>query len=263
MPKKNQSPNLDPVVVASMLLHSNLPTVLVEGVYDVGWYRVLLRKGGIKWSLQPAGGRNSLFVIHDMLVGKGNRQVVYVADRDMFSFTGIPSSYADVVFTSGYSIENDVLKDSYVHRLFTDAERQLIAGYKGELAKWFSFCAEQKLAGKEPELDVPINAVAEHDRQTGRVSLKTAYLAHIGYVPPAQSTVDRVLSEFEMIFRGKCLLGLYAWVTKFRHPSDGASHSEGGLMDVAVNDDLGAARAELVSRIDTAISMVREKEGSK
>ena len=108
------SPTVEELVAA--LRRSALPTVLVEGQEDIRIYRWLeARLGNRAANVLPTGGRENLLSIYAKRHEFADLPVAFVADKDMWLFSGVPSDYEEVIWTEGYSIEND---------LYTDAERE-------------------------------------------------------------------------------------------------------------------------------------------
>ncbi len=99
--------------VVSILSHSSKQTILVEGPDDRMVYRLL------KQHIKPlkafpidCGGRNNLLSIYEQRNQFSHLKTVFLADKDLYVFLGIPDEYSDVLWTTGYSIENDIYAGS-------------------------------------------------------------------------------------------------------------------------------------------------------
>ena len=248
----NQDPSLTVEEVLDTLRHSSLRTVLVEGPDDVRWYEVLFKKGDIGWEPMSSGGRNTLLKVFEGLSEEERRSVVFVADRDMWFFDTIPAKYGDVIFTEGYSIENDILQDSSAMELISQEEMVLIEKYKAVLSEWFAFCVQSYKAAKPTETDVYPAQIAEE--QDGKVRWRCGYQLKIGYVSPPASLIHAVQSQFALGFRGKCLAKLYAMVISARKDPC-VRYSAEQLMDVAIREKtLTGLRLRLAKEIKSKIA---------
>src|SRR4051794_1832260 len=94
--------------IVAALKRSNLPTIICEGDNDVVVFReieYLLKSRRVDFV--PSGGRPALLEIFRRRHEFPLLPVMFVADKDMWIFDSIPTEYCDIVFTNGYSIEND------------------------------------------------------------------------------------------------------------------------------------------------------------
>ncbi|AHG76323.1 hypothetical protein X808_18030 [Mannheimia varigena USDA-ARS-USMARC-1296] len=118
----------------SVLNHSNLPnTVIVEGKDDIKLYRIL-EKLGI--NIFPVGGRNTLLKIFEERHRLKCNNIAFIADKDVWVNIGIPPEYIDekLIFTSGYSIENDVFIDFKCEDILSGKDNY--DAYKSDLDKY-------------------------------------------------------------------------------------------------------------------------------
>jgi hypothetical protein len=94
--------------IVSLLRHSSVPTILVEGSEDVMVYRWLKQHiKPLKASAIQCGGREKLLSVYKRRNEFSHIKTAFLADQDMYVFLGIPSDYSDIIWTAGYSIEND------------------------------------------------------------------------------------------------------------------------------------------------------------
>ncbi|MEG9498739.1 DUF4435 domain-containing protein [Mannheimia indoligenes] len=118
----------------SVLNHSNLPnTVIVEGKDDIKLYRIL-EKSGI--NIFPVGGRNTLLRIFEERHRLKCDNIAFIADKDIWVNIGVPPEYINekLIFTSGYSIENDVFMDFKCEDILSEKENY--DSYKSDLEKY-------------------------------------------------------------------------------------------------------------------------------
>ena len=106
--------------MVSYLKNTFLPTILVEGSDDLSVYnRHLESKINIEdVDILSCQGRLALLNIFKRKEEFKNAKVVFVADKDMWFFDGVPEEYKNqIVFTDGYSLENDIYVESRFKKL--------------------------------------------------------------------------------------------------------------------------------------------------
>ncbi|OQY57200.1 MAG: hypothetical protein DRR08_02680 [Candidatus Parabeggiatoa sp. nov. 2] len=70
-------------------------------------------------------------------------KTAFLADQDMWLFTAIPATYADIVWTKGYSIENDIYAGSTLEKLLDKNEQDDFNKVLDSVIEWFAFEVEQ------------------------------------------------------------------------------------------------------------------------
>ncbi len=104
-------------ILIATIKRSALPTIFVESKDDAIIYRGFESFLGIgKIDFIQCGGRNTVLKIYERRNELSSKKIKFIADRDMWVFTSVPAEYLEVIFTQGYSIEND---------LYTDGEQLL------------------------------------------------------------------------------------------------------------------------------------------
>lgn len=242
---KHQNPGFKPQEIVGTATHSSRYSVIVEGVNDVAWYREIEGKslGGVFFT--AVGGRSNVLKCYEYAIRLGVKGVVFVVDKDLWAIYGVPSAYNDVVTTSGYSIENDVLKDSPVHRLFNPDDRRQIAECAHLLARWFAFHAETYKNRTEDDLAHKYPGVWNVIKKEGEsYSFNEETLRRLNYVEPPKDIVTFIHEEFEMRFRGKSLLELYLKFLK--------SYNSKNLMEMSIKIWTTETQKSLVNRIRAA-----------
>ena len=78
--------------------------------------------------------------------------VAFVADRDMWLFSGIPSNYDGVIWTDGYSIENDLYAGTELENLLDAEEALEHQQLLDAIVEWFAFEVEEYLEGRPFEV---------------------------------------------------------------------------------------------------------------
>lgn len=196
-------PTVDEIV--SSLKRSFIPTILIEGTDDVFIYRWLKKNISINpISLQPCGGRTNLFAIHDRQDEFRNSNVLFVADKDSFRFHGIPESRKDIIFTSGYCIENDIYDGSRVSTFIDDSDRPGHDLLKEIIGRWFAFELKMHLDSNGAN---PLN-VATHINVVSPIGTNCmcpVYSRKINYSEPSEDEISVVTNEYDLNVRGKQL----------------------------------------------------------
>ena len=149
-----QHPTVDELV--STLRRSKLPTVVVEGRDDMQifrWMEDLLQIHEV--DVLGVGGRSNLFAVYDRKSEFVHLPVAFIADQDKELFTRLPAGYEEIIWTQGYSIENDLYAgaDPSLENLMDPQEaaehRQLL----DTIIEWFTFEVEEFLNGRTPQFN--------------------------------------------------------------------------------------------------------------
>jgi hypothetical protein len=173
MAKARSLPTVEEVI--ALLSRSSLPTVIIEGKDDVVIYRRMEEEfGEFGLSVLPVGGRENVLKIFDQLDGSPSRDnLIFIADRDLWVISSIPESYIaeNLIFTDGYSIENDVFRDLDIKSIMTDGERKLFDIEVNRFVYWYSLALKRTLEGNF-DLDLSLfpsrilDHPVEYDAQT-------------------------------------------------------------------------------------------------
>ncbi len=153
--------------------------------------------------------RGQHFLLY-IAVGKNTkaRKSWFLADRDMWLYSGIPSEFKEIVFTHGYSIENDVLCCTAVHRLLTADERRRFASTLKQLARWFALEVNEYLAGRAAVVDVHINQIVP----LGETTLRSDIAATRGYQGSPSNALESLSTAIldYMFAAGMCFNCMFA-----------------------------------------------------
>src|SRR5262249_26254837 len=141
------------------LQRTTLPTLLVEGEDDAAIYRWLEGKLGVfSGSILFCTGRNVLISIYRKRETFPHGKIAWLADLDMWKFTASPVDLTGIIFTTGYSIENDLYDGSQIESLLEAAEKSRYSNLLTVLSRWFAFEVQEFKAGRDPH-------VAHHVRE--------------------------------------------------------------------------------------------------
>ena len=219
----------DEKVLVGTLRRSRLPTVIVEGKDDHQIYQWMERCAGIqKANVLSVGGRETLLAVYKRRNEFAHLPVAFVADRDLWLFSGIPSDYPDVIWTEGYSIENDLYADADLENLLdadeVDGHRQVL----DSIIEWFAFEVEEHLAGREARVATHCNQVV----RPGETIMDESFHNSRGFHPPNAKLHRQIKNEYQLQLRGKTLFQVLVRFLSAanRHPK----HSTSGLYEFAV-----------------------------
>ena len=187
--------------IVSYLKRTSLPTVLVEGTDDQSVYRYIESAlEDLEVDVLVCGGRSALIDIFERRDEFVGRQVAFLADKDMWYFTGVPLEYQnDMIFSNGYSIENDL----YVKHIFEELlDKDEIVNFRKlllSLSRWFAFEVIRCKRDGYALCDIHINKI------TNGSDLNEEYLQSINFKEPDSELVQEILLSYNASLRGKNL----------------------------------------------------------
>lgn len=233
--------------LVAVLSKSSIATVLVEGSDDMQVYRWIedAIPGGV--DVLSTGGRGNLLEIYKERA-KFDIPIAFVADRDLWSFTSCPSEYSDVIFTTGFSIENDVLLDSSIEKLFSKEEVDTLNGCIKELANWYAYEVEEYLNGRPYKISNDPRELLPRSSLTFDVAVIQPQV----YRVPSAGLVKTIIEDFRVKFRGKNLLSLYNYLFEMRR-SGSPKYSKGALLEMATKIAMTHTKQLLVDSIKEAL----------
>lgn len=197
------TPNMTENEIISYLNKTSLPTLLVEGEDDALIYRWLETKLGIfTGNILICSGRSILISIYRRRDSIRCGKLAWLADLDMWRFSSPPSELNGIIFTSGYSIENDLYAGTDVESLLESAERSQHGQLLATACRWFAFEILEHQAGRE-------NRCATHIKQIvdfASMDVATVFAVQRGFKEPDSSLLARITSSYKLQLRGKTLL---------------------------------------------------------
>lgn len=186
------------------LKRTSQTTALVEGKDDQRVYRYIEeRLADLDLDVLICEGRDGLLAVHRRRDEFPLAPVVFIADKDMWYFTAVPELYASsVIFTHGYSIENDLYVRDVFEALMSAEERAKFQILVQSVARWQAFHVEKFKQSGFCNCDVHVNQFAPKD------ILCSNHLAAIGFVEPPADLVIQILDFYPQAVRGKTLFQL-------------------------------------------------------
>ena len=223
------APDLTVDEIVAYLSRSELPTVVVEGKDDMriyGWAEA--RVSNTKAYVLATGGRNTLLAVYRRRDEFANLPVAFVADKDMWLFSGIPADYPDVIWTQGYSIENDLYAGSELEDLLDEHE---VAEHRQALyaiIEWFAFEVEEFLAGRVPEVDRSCDEIVP----PGTTEIDEAFSARRRFRFPNAELIRQIKDVYELKLKGKLLFEMLVRFLNAR--GRGTKYNAYALQEIAV-----------------------------
>ncbi len=228
-------PTPNPMTVehlVGVLRRSRKPSIVVEGDDDVVIYRELAKRIGIlEVVLRPSGGREKLLQVYERRSEFIQIPVAFIADQDMWLFSGIEPGYEDVIWTNGYSIENDLYSDAGLERLLDESDTLEHQQILDSISVWFAFAVEEYLAGNAPKLDLHCDEMVP----PGKTELDADFCVRQSFRTPNTERVQQIRSAYQLLLRGKQLFQLLVrFLSKPIHGFEKASLNDYALYNLAL-----------------------------
>ena len=223
---------MTPDRLVGVIKHSQKLCIVVEGKEDVIIYRELTKRIGIlEVILLPSGGRDKLFQVYERRNEFTQIPVVFIADQDMWLFSGIEPGYDDVIWTNGYSIENDLYSDSDLESLIDENDLVEHQQILDSISTWFAFAVEEYLIGKKPRVDIHCDEMVP----PGKTVLNPDFCSRQGFYIPNSQRVYQIRSAYKLSIRGKQLFQLLVrFLSKPKHGFQNASINDHALYNIAL-----------------------------
>lgn len=209
------------------LKRSSLNTILVEGDQDMMLYRYIEERVALpNTDVLPCGGRTVLLDIFEKRAEVQNIRIAFVADQDSYLYTGIPPGHEDIIWTRGYSIENDLYEGRALEQLLGGAEQGRFLVSLENFIQYYSTQYDLLMSSNACELTThPSNVLEKTDE------LRAPFASLVGTTPPRPESVEFFRTGYELRIRGKSLFGLL--VRLVSHPGRSARHGYDVLYETA------------------------------
>lgn len=202
MPTTNPT-NVEELV--NTLSRSKLPTILVEGRDDMRIYNwVKEHFGNHRVSVMAVGCRSKLLTIYDRREMFTHLPVAFVADRDLdYLFEEPPDHYNGIVWTEGYSVENDLYAggESVLKRLLNQEEDLQHKRILETLIEWFAFEVEEFSYGRYAKINRKLKDIVPN----GQTEMDENFRECRGFRPPNVSIHEKIKQAYQLRLRGKFL----------------------------------------------------------
>ncbi|AOX19394.1 DUF4435 domain-containing protein [Kozakia baliensis] len=235
--------------IIATLKHSSLPNIVVEGSDDIVIYRRMedfLSEDFV--SVLPVYGRkNVLQIFKRKSEFKDSANVAFIADRDDWVYSEIPEEFVDenLIFTNGYSIENDAIRDGDFCRLMSPEEKSRFDVELDLILKWFA-AAMQKFLDDEP-----IRISSHPEELLKNPNFKLSIDKILENDEAARILLDRLRADPFGLLRGKTLLAVI--MRQLSYAGRAARHNHLALLD-AVGANPKLLVSDIFERVKKAVA---------
>lgn len=223
--------------LVATLKRSSLPTVITEGGDDIVVFRQVEDEfADVGVSVLAVGGRDKLLRLYDRRGEYGNLEVAFIADRDVWVMADVADQYKDdrLLFTWGYSIENDLYHDGKLEKLLTADEKSSFKAELLEFVRWYALALNRLLGGGEERIRIHPNHLLD---TPGRLAAELTLKAGETYPDELLSNIHQ---NYIRCVRGKSLLSLL--MRQLSYPGRSVRHNHRSIMEL-----VAANRGELLS----------------
>ena len=174
----------------------------------------------------PVGGRQNLLALYERQAEiRSGQKLAFVADLDLWVFSNVPTEYvsSNLIFTNGYSIENDAFRDVDCERLLVPVEKQAFLDEMKIFAEWYAL-AVSRCSGGGVLLDIHPNRILNYPSERTRLTRLDPTEEY-----PSQ-LFDAVVADYKRLMRGKSLFELFQ---RQMHGTRAARHNRKALLEMA------------------------------
>jgi len=193
--------------IVAALRHSSIPSIIVEGPDDVMIYRWILSDAGISDDrLFPCTGRNNLLQVFNRRNEFPKTPTLFIADKDVFVYSAVPVEYSDILFTEGYSIENDLYYGKAIEQLLRKDETVQYEKAKYNFIRYYGSQYENMREGIQFNYRQTPHELLDSNYELIEERIKTSFKE------PLKSTCDYLLDNYDLMVRGH---SIFLLLTKF------------------------------------------------
>ena len=241
--------------LGALLRYSQVPTLVVEGKDDVRVYHRWVERrllGTYRVDVLAANGRANLLRLYEQRSEFVHAPVIFLVDRGMWLFSGIPEGYEDIICTNGFSIYNDVYMGAKLETLLTSDEAKKYKKVRSSIIKWFAFEVEEWLAaraaGNNEDNMGPVSFNLRAIIPRGSTKIHSGFLKRRGFRSPNVRIVQQIENEYERKLPGKLLFQMLTYF--LNAPRREPSLSRSSLFPIAISmSDSGSLSGRLVREI--------------
>lgn len=241
----------------AMLQRSSLPTVLVEGDDDIIIYRnIEARMQSTRLNFQPCYSRTTLLKLYEQRHTFPKKvKFAFVADSDLYVLSGTPKQYKDIIFTYGYSIENDLYASGAraVDNVLRPDELQKKEDILLEIATWFA--AQIKKEGAQ----LDINLLNETVMQKNSIEFLDSFLQEHDFIPPTAAEIAEITAEKYRKLRGKLIFQSYLKIFQHIRPQDKTKdikYSTANMLEMCIGEAMSNQNPHPINRIITLLQNI-------
>ena len=234
--------------IVDTLKRSSLTTVLVEGKDDILIYRWIESEiGVVNANFFPCGGRDKLLQVFERRSEFPDLKAIFVADKDAYVYVNPPENLAEIIWTNGYSIENDLYFGRNIESLLDNQEKEIFTTSLNSFIEYYAFEIENYLEGREfcfrnhpQHLICDIQNIVKQD-----------FLEQINFVKAKDEVVENLRENYDVLIRGKSLFALLTRIlSKHNRP---IKHKKLTLLEHCYRTHKSEKFIELINKINEKI----------
>jgi hypothetical protein len=237
--------------IVAYLKKSNLTNILVEGPDDLMVHNWIEEKiNSLNITIFPCGGRSTLIEVYNRRREFADKKVTYVADMDLYAFTGVPQNLSEIIFTSGYSIENDLYAfgKSTIDNLFNTKELEEFNETMNNLVPWY--CSEilKYLNGQEHHISFHLNRIVAENTTV----INPSYISTIQVLSVTDEFIEQVKENNFLKLRGKFIFDCI--VRHLSHRSRRSKFSKENIMELCLRMNRNNHFERIIEEINHKLS---------
>ena len=205
---------LTPDEIINTVLHSNLKESGVTTVFmedklyrdkkGIEPYRFMQKQiGQNKVSFFSCQGKGNLMKVYERRAELKGIPILFLRDRDMYVYQSIPNEYSDLIFTTGYSIENDVYAYTSIEDLLDRQEKSMYEKAKHNFLLWYSSQIHLLLKGTETIYDFSPHHILNID-----LSINEKYVPCESILHESKPLFNDIKENYFIKLRGHSLFAL-------------------------------------------------------
>jgi hypothetical protein len=235
--------------IVETLKRSSLTSVLVEGKDDILIYRWIEDELGIvNANFFPCSGRTNLLEVFKRRSEFPNVKTVFVADKDTFVYTSPPEEFNEIIWTNGYSIENDLYHGRQIEMLLDSQEKIHFAKSLDSFIEYYAFEVENFLNGRTFCFrQHPQHLICEQEH-----GVKKEFLEEINFIEASDEIKAKLRNHYDVLIRGKSLFALLTRLLS-KHTRQ-IKHSKMSLLEHCYRTHKSVMFTNLINQIGKKIS---------
>ncbi len=234
--------------IVETLKRSDLTTVLVEGKDDIIIYRWIQEEIGItNADFLPCGGRKKLLEVFERRAEFSDLKTIFVADKDTYVYINPPDNLDEIIWTNGYSIENDLYYGRQIENLLSRDEKEVFSTSLNSYIEYYAFEIQNFKDGNEYQFrNHPQHIICETQNK-----VKADFLTKRNFIKAPEELQINLLENYDVLIRGK---SLFALLTRILSNSNrDIKHSRMSLLEHCYKTHRSEKFIELIQRINEKI----------
>lgn len=236
--------------IIATLQRTSLTTVLVEGTDDMMIYRWIEDEIGIhNADFLPCKGRDNLIKIFNRRNEFPEAKVIFIADKDTYIYTNTPQDLEEIIWTNGYSIENDLYFGKNIEQILSNAEKEIFIKSLNNFLKYYCFEVERFINGDDDYTlrTHPLQVLCDINH-----TIKEEFLQTINFTEPTEITLNQITENYDVMLRGKTLFALLTRIVSKKGRE--VKHSKASLLEHCYRTHRSQKFIELLEKINQKIS---------